>query len=213
MLNTIQRYPVIPVYYHDDKETCTEVLKACYAGGIRVFEFVDRGSRAKENFEALLRCKKAYFPGLKLGIGTIKTAERAKEFVELGAEFIVSPIVSAEIARETLDKGHLWIPGCMTPSEIALAERLGASLVKLFPGGTLGPQFLKAIKPLFPNLKFMPTGGVEAEESSIKGWFAAGVFAVGMGSKLFAGPDNTTGYDWLVERVSRVMGYERSFDS
>jgi len=207
MLDTIQRYPVIPVYYHDGEATCTEVLKACYAGGIRVFEFVDRGSRAKENFEALLRYKNAHFPDLKLGIGTIKTADRAKEFVELGAEFIVSPIVSAEIATETLDKGILWVPGCMTPSEIALAERLGAPLVKLFPGDTLGPKFLKAIKPLFPNLKFMPTGGVDAEEGSIRGWFAAGVFAVGLGSKLFAAPDSATGYDWLVERVSSVMGY------
>jgi len=109
MLNTIQRSPVIPVYYHDDNEICTEVLKACYAGGIRVFEFVDRGVRSGENFEALLRYKKAHFPDLKLGIGTIKTAGRAKEFVERGAEFIVSPIVSAEIASETLDKGLLWV--------------------------------------------------------------------------------------------------------
>ncbi|SFS92309.1 beta/alpha barrel domain-containing protein [Sphingobacterium wenxiniae] len=205
IVETIQQYPAIPVYYHDDKDTCIEVLKACYEGGVRVFEFVNRGNNAKENFTALLEYKNLHFPDLKLGIGTIKTPEQAKEFVALGAEFIVSPIIVEEIADETLNKGILWIPGCMTPTEIALAERLQAPLVKLFPGDTLGPKFLKAIKPLFPQVKFMPTGGVDVEEQNIQSWFDAGVFSVGLGSKLFAAPTDASDYDWLVERAKDLM--------
>jgi len=213
MLDLIRKYPAIPVYYHDDAETCTEVLKACHAGGIRVFEFVDRGGRARENFAELLRYKNAHFPDLKLGIGTVKTATQARAFVESGAEFVVSPVVLPEIAAETLDKGVLWIPGCMTPTEIALAERLGAPLVKLFPGDALGPKFLKAVKPLFPNLRFMPTGGVDVTESSIGDWFRAGVFSVGLGSKLFAAPENAIDYDWLSERTAFLMELVKKMDN
>ncbi|MCL7988874.1 bifunctional 4-hydroxy-2-oxoglutarate aldolase/2-dehydro-3-deoxy-phosphogluconate aldolase [Sphingobacterium sp. lm-10] len=206
LLSLIQQYPAIPVYYHDDPQTCIEVLQACYKGGIRIFEFVNRGPEAKTNFKALLAYKNEHFPYMALGIGTIKTAHEAKDFLALGAEFIVSPIVSADIAQETLAKGYDWIPGCMTPTEITLAESLGASLIKLFPGDALGPKFVKAIKPLFPNLHFMPTGGVDVEKENIDGWFNAGVFSVGLGSKLFQKPNNSDdGYQWLIDRVSTLM--------
>src|SRR5690606_23357645 len=111
VLTKIAAHPVIPVYYNDDPAVCLEVLKACYEGGIRVFEFVNRGDKAAENFRILLEYKKAHFPDLLLGIGTIKTAEQAQDFIELGADFIVSPIVTKEIAAVTLDNGILWIPG------------------------------------------------------------------------------------------------------
>jgi 2-dehydro-3-deoxyphosphogluconate aldolase/(4S)-4-hydroxy-2-oxoglutarate aldolase len=195
------------VYYNDDSETCIEVMKASYAGGIRVFEFVSRGAKALENFKILLDYKKAHLSDLLLGIGTIKTAAQAQAFISAGADFIVSPIVLKEIAEVTLDRGVLWIPGCMTPTEIALAESLGAPLVKLFPGDTLGPGFLKAIKPLFPNVKFMPTGGVDVAEDNIRGWFEAGVYSVGLGSKLFNAPTDATDYTWLSERAQKLFGW------
>lgn len=207
ILEKIAKHPVIPVYYHDDSATCIEVVKASYAGGIRVFEFVNRGAKALENFKILLEYKKEYLPDLLLGIGTIKTAEQAQDFIALGADFIVSPIVLPGIADVTLNKGVLWIPGCMTPTEIALAESLGAPLVKLFPGDTLGPNFLKAIKPLFPGVKFMPTGGVDVAEINIRGWFEAGVYSVGLGSKLFNTPTDAKDYSWLSERVAKLFGW------
>jgi 2-dehydro-3-deoxyphosphogluconate aldolase/(4S)-4-hydroxy-2-oxoglutarate aldolase len=206
-LETIAQHPVIPVYYNDDSETCIEVMKASYAGGIRVFEFVSRGAKALENFKILLDYKKAHLSDLLLGIGTIKTAAQAQAFISAGADFIVSPIVLKEIAEVTLDRGVLWIPGCMTPTEIALAESLGAPLVKLFPGDTLGPGFLKAIKPLFPNVKFMPTGGVDVAEDNFRGWFEAGVYSVGLGSKLFNAPTDATDYTWLSERAQKLFGW------
>ncbi|MFZ4863658.1 bifunctional 4-hydroxy-2-oxoglutarate aldolase/2-dehydro-3-deoxy-phosphogluconate aldolase [Sphingobacterium sp. Mn56C] len=208
IIDKIKAAPVIPVFYHDDLEYCKAVLSQSYAGGIRVFEFVNRGAAALRNFEALMAFKQAHYPDLALGIGTIKNAQQVADFAALGAEFIVSPIIDAAVVAAAKAHSLYWIPGCMTPTEIAFAESLGADLVKLFPGDVLGPQFLKAIKPLFPNLKFMPTGGVDVTELSIKSWRDAGVFAVGLGSKLFAAPESTALNDsWLQDRVSKVLHF------
>lgn len=203
----IKKYPVIPVYYHDDLQTCLDTVKACYDGGIRVFEFVNRGSQALVNFKELKAFRDAQLPELHLGIGTIKSAKQAEDYLSLGADFIVSPIVKPEIAAITLDVDVLWIPGCMTPTEINTAEVLGAPLVKLFPGSSLGPDFLKAIKPLFPDMLFMPTGGVNPDENSISKWFAAGVSAVGMGSKLFEKPAEAAGFQWLTDKCREIMNF------
>ena len=207
ILDHILNYPVLPVYYNDDPQTCIDVVNACYDGGIRVFEFVNRGENALDNFKQLLEYRNTQLPELKLGIGTIKDAATAIQYLKAGADFIVSPVVKKEIAEVTLHQNVLWIPGCMTPTEISLAEDLGAPLVKLFPGDTLGAKFLKAIKPLFPGMRFMPTGGVSPEEKNISEWFEAGVNAVGMGSKLFARPDDAVGYDWLSDKASQLMGW------
>lgn len=206
-LKHILSYPVLPVYYHDDFDTCVAVVDACYRGGIRVFEFVNRGDKAQENFTKLLAYREEYWPDLLLGIGTIKTVAMASTYIGLGARFIVSPVVKSELAEVTLKQGILWVPGCMTPTEISQAEDLGAPLVKLFPGDTLGTGFLKAIKPLFPTMRFMPTGGVNPTKESLTGWFEAGVSAVGLGSKLFAKPDGAIGYGWLQDRSRELMGW------
>ncbi|QNL50543.1 bifunctional 4-hydroxy-2-oxoglutarate aldolase/2-dehydro-3-deoxy-phosphogluconate aldolase [Olivibacter sp. SDN3] len=203
----IKRFPVIPVYYNDDPQTCIAILDACYQGGIRVFEFVNRGTRALANFEQLKSYRDEHLPTLQLGIGTIKQADTAAEYLELGADFIVSPIINPSIASITLQKNILWIPGCMTPTEIHKAEELGAPLVKLFPGSTLGPDFLKAIKPLFRDMLFMPTGGVNPDQLSISKWFDAGVSAVGMGSKLFEPPADAKDYNWLTAKCQEVMRF------
>ncbi|MGK6350213.1 bifunctional 4-hydroxy-2-oxoglutarate aldolase/2-dehydro-3-deoxy-phosphogluconate aldolase [Parapedobacter sp. DT-150] len=206
-LSHILNYPVLPVYYHDDIQTCIAVVNACYQGGIRVFEFVNRGEQAPENFSKLLTYQQEYWPELLLGIGTIKSAAMASAYIEMGAKFIVSPVVKPAIAEVTLKQGILWVPGCMTPTEISLAEDMGAPLVKLFPGDTLGTGFLKAIKPLFPAMRFMPTGGVNPTKESMTGWFDAGVSAVGLGSKLFAKPAEAAGYGWLTERSNELMSW------
>lgn len=207
LLDTIERVPVIPVYYHNDPKECRSVLKACYEGGLRVFEFTDRGDAAIENFKDLVQFKSEFLPEMRLGIGTIKTAPRAQEFLDLGAEFVVSPLMNPDIATGTLDKGTLWVPGCMTVSEIGMAERMGAPLVKLFPGDTLGPGFVKSMKPIFPGMKFMPTGGVRVEQDSVTSWFDAGVTAIGLGSQLFQQPAGAEGNDWLRERVKSILSW------
>ena len=204
VLDHIVSHPVIPVYYNDDVETCLEIMSACYEGGIRVFEFTNRGEKALANFKALQQKRDAEYPDLLLGIGTIKTTKQANAYLKLNADFIVSPIVTKELAHFTKKEGVFWIPGCMTPSEIALAEELEATLVKLFPGDVLGASFLKAIKPLFPDLKFMPTGGVNISAENITGWLQAGVTALGFGSKLFAPPSQSDNHIWLTERCKQI---------
>jgi 2-dehydro-3-deoxyphosphogluconate aldolase/(4S)-4-hydroxy-2-oxoglutarate aldolase len=124
--------------------------------------------------------------GMYLGIGTIKNADTAKAFIDAGADYIISPGLVEDAARVADQNNMLWVPGCMTPTEIIRAEQLGAKFVKLFPGNILGPAFVSAIKELFPEIMFMPTGGVDLDKENIAGWFKAGVTAVGMGSKLIS---------------------------
>jgi len=175
---------LLPLYYNENKDLSIKILKALYQSGIRVLEYTNRGENALENFKALKTIAQQEMPDLLLGIGTIKTAKQAKNFIALGADFIVSPIVSSEVARVVSEHHLTWIPGCLTPSEIHQAQELGAKLVKIFPGNLVGSSYIQSIKDIFPDLLFMPTGGVEPERQNLKSWFDAGVSAVGMGSKL-----------------------------
>lgn len=175
---------LLPLYYHQSLEVSIEILKALYAAGIRVIEYTNRGESALANFTAMKKEVAANMPDMLLSIGTIKNARQAEDYIKAGADFIICPSVNAEVARVTHDAGLLWIPGCMTPTEIADAEIAGASLVKIFPGNILGPDFISAVKSLFEGMQFLITGGVEAEEANLKGWFGAGAAGVGMGSKL-----------------------------
>lgn len=175
---------LLPLYYHENQEVSINILRALYQSGVRILEYTNRGAMASVNFKALKTIAEKEMPDLLLGIGTIKTAEKAQEFIDLGADFIVSPIVSSEVAKITFSNNLAWIPGCLTPTEIHQAQVLGATLVKIFPGNLVGPSYIQSIKDIFPDLIFMPTGGVEPEEQNLKAWFGAGVSAVGMGSKL-----------------------------
>lgn len=206
-LEKITRTKLIPVFYHADPGTCKAVVKACYEGGIRVFEFTNRGDRAFDNFVLLKEYIRESFPGMLLGIGTVKDADTARKYLSVHPDFIVSPVIQPAIAPLCAERDLLWIPGCMTPTEIDLAERSGAKLVKLFPGNLLGPDYLKAVKELFPGILFMPTGGVEPTAESISKWWNAGVAAVGMGSRLIT-PDLMKAGDFgtMKEKVELVMG-------
>ncbi len=182
-LQLILQQKLVPLYYHSNAGTSQSILEALYAGGMRVVEYTNRGEHALENFRMLQQIKRT-MPGMMLGIGTIKSAADALKFIDAGADFIVAPTTNIEVGQKALAAGLLWIPGCMTPTEIGIAEAAGATLVKLFPGNLLGPSFVTAVRELFPRMHFMPTGGVEAEKKNLKKWFEAGVSAVGMGSKL-----------------------------
>lgn len=175
---------MLPLYYHDDATVTLEVAKALYTAGVRVIEYTNRGESALANFKYLLAHRDAQMPGMLLGIGTIKTVDHAKMFLDAGTDFIICPGMIPEVAKIVHDAGKLWVPGCMTSTEIMMAEQTGAKFIKLFPGNLLGPGFVSAIKDLFPGISFMPTGGVELDGANIKSWFDAGVKAVGMGSKL-----------------------------
>ncbi len=178
-------HSIVPVFYDDDFEVCKKVIDSCYEGGIRIFEFVNRGEQAVSNFRKILSLRDSLWPEMTLGIGTIKTVTDFKVFSKLGADFLVSPFWSYDIAVIANETNVLWIPGCMTVSEIGAAERGGLTLVKIFPGGVLGKDFLKAVVPLFPKLIFMVTGGVEPTKESVLQWKLAGATNIGIGAKLF----------------------------
>jgi 2-dehydro-3-deoxyphosphogluconate aldolase/(4S)-4-hydroxy-2-oxoglutarate aldolase len=174
---------LIPLFYESDVQVVIDVVKALYAGGIRTIEFTNRGPQALDNFKALVALKNE-MPDLYLGIGTIKTEEDAKKYIDAGADFLISPVFDASVADIAYLHKVLWIPGCMTPTEIHNAQVAGCNIVKLFPGNVLGPGFIEAIKPLFSDIHFLVTGGVDATEQNIMSWLKAGAAGVGLGSKL-----------------------------
>jgi len=174
---------LVPVFNHTDVDIAKKVLDACYNGGVRVFEFTNRGDNALQVFESLVKYA-AQYPDLVLGIGTIFSAADAKKFLDVGASFIVSPAMVPEMADYCKEADVLWIPGCGTVSEIHQALQLGAKMVKAFPGNVLGPGFVKSVKAVFPKVPIMPTGGVAPTKENLTAWFDAGVICVGMGSKL-----------------------------
>jgi len=177
---------MLPLFYTDSAEVTVEITRTLYKAGVRVFEYTNRGEAALENFKVLRKAVNDHMPELSLGIGTIKTKEQANNFITAGADFIVSPIINPEVAEVCNAKNMLWVPGCMTPTEIHLAQQHRAALIKIFPANILGPDFVSAIRELFQGQLFIPTGGVDLTKESISTWFKAGVCAVGMGSKLIS---------------------------
>lgn len=184
ILKLIPEQGILPLFFHQDEEVSVNILRALYAAGVKTIEYTNRGEAALRNFIKLREVCDKELGGMYLGVGTIKDAKAAQAFADAGADYIISPGLVEEVVEVSDKNGLLWVPGCMTPSEVIRAENLGAKVIKLFPGNILGPAFLSSIKVLFPNLLFMPTGGVELTKESIGGWFKAGVCAVGMGSQL-----------------------------
>lgn len=181
---------IVPVFYHKDPEVCRNVIKACYEGGIRVFEFTNRGDFAHELFSDVSKWAEKEVPGMIIGTGSVIDPATAALYIQLGSNFIVSPILNPDMARVCNRRKILWIPGCGTLSEINQAEELGAEIVKIFPGSSVGgPEFVKAVKGPCPWTSIMPTGGVDITESSLKAWFEAGVACVGAGSNLVSKED------------------------
>lgn len=177
---------MIPLFFHSDVELGKKVLRACYEGGARLMEFTSRGDFAHEVFAELNKFALAELPGMIMGVGSITDAGAASLYMQLGANFVVTPVLREDIALICNRRKVLWSPGCGSLTEIARAEELGCEIVKLFPGSAYGPGFVKAIKGPSPWTDVMPTGGVSTEESNLRGWFEAGVTCVGMGSKLIS---------------------------
>ena len=177
---------MVPLFYHKDIELGKKVLTACYEGGARLLEFTNRGDYAHEVFGALNKYAATALPEMILGVGSVTDAGAASLYLQLGANFVVTPVFREDIAIVCNRKKVLWSPGCGSLSEIARAEELGCEIVKLFPGGIYGPGFVKAIKGPQPWTSVMPTGGVAPTQENLKSWFDAGVTCVGMGSKMIS---------------------------
>jgi 2-dehydro-3-deoxyphosphogluconate aldolase / (4S)-4-hydroxy-2-oxoglutarate aldolase len=180
---------IVPVFYNSDPEICFEVARACYNGGLRIFELTNRGDYAHEIFGWLNKKLAKECPEMIAGAGSIIDEPTAALYMQLGANFIVSPTLHKEMAWVCNRRKVLWIPGCGSATEISEAEKLGAEIVKIFPASQLGgPGFVKAVRGPRPWTSLMPSGGVEPTQDNLKQWFDAGVHCVGMGSKLIT-PD------------------------
>ena len=181
---TMKETGLVPLFYHSDIEISKQIVKACYDGGARLLEFTTRGDFAYEVFAALNKYIIAELPGMILGVGSVTDAAAASFYMQMGANFIVTPVFRKDIAEVCNRRKVLWSPGCGSLTEIAAAEEMGCEIVKLFPGDIYGPEFVKGVKGPQPWTSIMPTGGVEPTEESLTKWFKAGVTCVGIGSKL-----------------------------
>ncbi|QQL50438.1 bifunctional 4-hydroxy-2-oxoglutarate aldolase/2-dehydro-3-deoxy-phosphogluconate aldolase [Mucilaginibacter ginkgonis] len=206
VIDAIIQQGMLPLYYHRSKQVTVEVARTLYSAGIRIIEYTNRGEAALKNFRILKTVQESEMPGMIIGAGTIRSSKQANDFVEAGAEFIVAPIVNPEVAAVAAKNSMVWIPGCMTPTEIHTAQHFGAQLIKIFPANILGPGFVSAVKELFSGQLFMPTGGVELEQKNITAWFKSGVCAVGLGSKLISAEVmDTANYDKLYNDTLTAM--------
>ena len=187
---------MVPVFYNADIEISKQVIKACYEGGVRAFEFTNRGDFAHETFGALSRWVKAECPEMILGVGSVVDAPTAALYIQLGANFVVGPMFNAEVAKLCNRRLVPYTPGCGSVTEIGTAQEAGCDLVKIFPAGNVGgPSFVKNVLAPMPWSMIMATGAVEPERDNLTAWFKAGVTVVGMGSKLFPKETITAG-DW-----------------
>ena len=205
LIQKIREHSLIPLFYHDDITVCREVLDIVINCGLPILEFTNRGPKSIENFRQLV-IHLGNDTGFSLGVGSVKTDDEAKMFIDLGASFIVSPFLDKSIAKVCVKNNIPWIPGCGTLTEMMTAEKLGAEVVKLFPGGVFGPKFISSVLAPCPWLKIMPTGGVTADFDNISKWFHAGAYCLGMGSKLISKEylkDND--FDGLEKHILQVM--------
>lgn len=184
IFNLIPEQGILPLYFNKDTTVSIEILKSLYRAGVKSVEYTNRGEAALKNFTEMKKVCEAEMKDMYLGVGTIKNGDMAQQFIDAGADYIICPGLVESVANVADKNNMLWVPGCMTPSEIIKAESLGAKFIKLFPGNLLGPDFMSGIKELFQDLKFMPTGGVDTTKENLSSWFKSGVCAVGMGSKL-----------------------------
>ena len=186
VLDAIVSTGMVPVYYNKDVEIAKQVVKACYEGGVRAFEFTNRGDFAHEVFAELIKFATKECPELVLGVGSIVDAGTTSLYLQLGANFVVGPLFNPEIAKVCNRRLVPYTPGCGSVSEIGFAQEVGCDLCKIFPAGNVGgPSFVKNIKAPMPWSMIMATGAVEPTEENLSAWFKAGVTCVGMGSKLF----------------------------
>ena len=151
---------VVPVVVLDDAKDAVATAKALLAGGVDVMEITFRTAAAADSIKAVAES----CPDMLVGAGTVITLEQCKKATECGAKFIVSPGFDEEVVRWCVENGVAVTPGCVTPTEIMAAMKLGLNVVKFFPAGVYGG--LKAMKSLsapFGGVKFIPTGGIDAK--------------------------------------------------
>ena len=211
VLSVMKSTGMVPVFYHSDIETAKQVVKACYEGGVRAFEFTNRGDFAHEVFGELNKWVTRECPDMIMGVGSVVDPATAALYIQLGANFIVGPLFNPEVAKVCNRRLIPYTPGCGSVSEIGFAQECGCDLCKVFPAGNVGgPSFVKNVKAPMPWSMLMVTGGVEPTKENLTAWIKAGVTCVGMGSNLF--PKEVVGvqdWEWITTKCEEAFGYIR----
>ena len=208
VVQTMASQGMVPLFYHADVELAKQVIISCYRGGARLLEFTSRGDYAQEVFMELNKFCEKELPEMILGVGSVVDGATAAMYLQLGANFIVTPVLREDIALVCNRRKILWCAGCASLTEIARAEELGAEIVKLFPGSIYGPKFIKSIKGPQPWTSIMPTGGVSPDYDNLKSWLDAGAFCLGLGSKLMV--KNKDG-NFDLEKISLLVSQSLTF--
>lgn len=208
VLNKMKETGMVPVFYHSDVEVAKQVILACYKGGVRAFEFTNRGDFAHEVFAECVKFAAKECPEMAMGVGSVVDAPTASLYIQLGACFVVGPLLNADIAKVCNRRLVAYCPGCGSVSELGYAQELGCDLTKVFPGDVYGPAFVKGVMAPCPWSKIMVTGGVSPDQENLTDWVKAGAFCVGMGSKLFP-KDVVAAKDWnyITEKCKESLSY------
>jgi len=202
ILQKIKNQKIVPLFYNESFEVSKNTVKALYEAGIRVIEYTNRGIQALENFTKLKEISATEFPGLLLGIGTVKNIKEMDDYADAKADFIITPVINEELVKHSVAKNINLIPGCFTPSDVNVAFQNGLLLVKIFPADALGKNYIKSIQSVFPGMNFMPTGGINGDFEDITEWLKGGAIAVGLGSSLIK-TELTT--EQLTEKVQNLL--------
>jgi 2-dehydro-3-deoxyphosphogluconate aldolase/(4S)-4-hydroxy-2-oxoglutarate aldolase len=211
VLQAILDVGAVPIFCPIDDAAARRVVSACHDAGARVVEITNRVEGTHEVFQDLVAWVSTELPDVILGAGSIYDAPTAAMFIDAGAGFIVTPILSPDVARLCNRRRVVYIPACATATEISNAEELGVEIVKLFPAAALdGAEFVRGIHRPSPMTRIMPTN-VAATEDATRAWFAAGVACVGVGTDLItvslqADPDPSN----LTTRLREYMGWVRA---
>jgi len=200
----------LPLFNYADVEVCKQVIKASYNAGLRAFELTNRDTFALEVFRELSPWVEKECPEMCFGAGTILDGDTADAFMDAGADFIVAPVFDKDTGKACKKRNVAWIPGCFSPTELYKAARSGASLIKLFPAGTVGPEYIKQLMGPLPFLRIVVTGGVQFDEASVKGWLKSGVVALGMGSSVFSKEKiSSKNYSALEADIKKIHSYTK----
>lgn len=200
VLQRVVESGLVAIVRTDSAEQASRIAEACAEGGVGALEVTFTVPGAAAVIESLA---KRYRPEqIAIGAGTVLDPETARIALLAGAQFLVSPALNPETARLANRYQIPYMPGVATPREILDAMECGCDILKVFPGETLGPTFLKAVKAPLPQASLMPTGGVSID--NVATWIAAGAVAVGVGGNLIAGA-KTGDYKSITDLSKRFL--------
>ncbi len=179
-IKIFEKVPIIGILRNINKETVKSLLPVYFKSGFNSVEITMNSPKAAEIIQNSVKD----FPKMNIGAGTVCTMEELDLACDAGASFIVSPILSSEIIKKSIERKVAVFPGALTPSEVFKAHTLGATAVKVFPITSFGPKYVKDLMAPLNNIKLIPVGGVTKD--NIKAFFENGSYGVGMGSSLFS---------------------------